>query len=218
MGDHFNNVLLDRVQKAGLLPAFRRGRSIVKREASRWIAAGCPSPAPAVIKMSIVGSYVREYRAKIFVETGTLIGGMVEHIALDRSVECHTIEIDKAYYNRAKRILGRKKNINFHLGDSAEVLPRILAELDRPSVFWLDGHYSGGVTGKASYDTPVSREVELILAHRINNHVILIDDAREFTGEGDYPPLADLLSVFTSHTDYRAEVSADIVRIVPRRP
>lgn len=212
---HLNNPLLDRVQRFGLLPFLRSVRSGLRREVSRWIRRGCPSPAPEIVKTSIVKSYVVRSKARVFVETGTLIGGMVEIIAR-LGVKCYTIEIDEAYNKRARSVLGNRSNIEFLLGDSGVVMPQLLAKLDEPAVFWLDGHYSGGATGKGEADTPISDELNAILNHPLKTHIILIDDAREFTDQHDYPALSSLLARFDDNPHYEAEVSADIIRITPR--
>ena len=52
--------------------------------------------------------------------------------------------------------------------------------------------------------------------HPIKTHVILIDDARDFTGRDGYPRLSSLLAHFDDHPHYAASGSADIIRIVPR--
>jgi hypothetical protein len=44
----------------------------------------------------------------------------------------------------------------------------------------------------------------------------LINDARYFDGTNDYPNLDDLLRVVREDGSYSAEVSTDIIRLVPR--
>lgn len=213
-----NNLIFpirDAVQKAGMLTMVRNMRARIRRDVGHWVSNGCPSPAPNVVKMAVVRHYVVSSGAKHFVETGTFLGSMVEHIA-ETGVQCHTIEIDDKIYTRAIRILARHKNIDCLKGDSAVVLPQLLAMIDQPTVFWLDGHYSGSFTGKAEIDTPVSKELEMIMAHPVKGHIVLIDDARDFTGGDGYPALSALLAHFESDQHYRAEVSADIIRILPR--
>lgn len=205
----------DAVQRAGLLTLARNLRAVFRRDVGHWIRSGCPSPAPNVVKMAVVRHHVEACGAKYFVETGTFLGSMVEHIA-ETGVKCFTIEIDDVIYKRAVDMLKGRKNIQCLKGDSAVVLPEVLESIDEPAVFWLDGHYSGGFTGKAEIDTPVSEELQMIIEHKIKNHVILIDDARDFNGQDGYPLLSTLLSHFDNRPDYRAEVSADIIRIVPR--
>jgi hypothetical protein len=207
--------LRDAVQRAGMLTLARNVRAAYRREISKWVEKGCPSPAPNVVKMAVVRHNVMASKAKYFVETGTYLGSMVQHIA-STGVQCISIEIDQKIYERAQRILAPLANINLHLGDSALVLPEVLKNIDSPAVFWLDGHYSGGFTGKSSIDTPVSAELQMILDHPIKQHVILIDDARDFNGEDGYPLLSHLISQFDYHPHYRAHVSTDIIRITSR--
>jgi hypothetical protein len=205
----------DAVQKAGLLTVARNLRAVVRRDIGNLVSSGCPSPAPNVVKMAVVRHYVESRGARYFVETGTFLGSMVEHIA-ETGAKCITIEIDDVIHDRALAMLKRKKNIHCLKGDSAVVLPEVLKAIDQPAVFWLDGHYSGGFTGKAEIDTPVSAELQMILDHGVKGHVILIDDARDFTGQDGYPRLSTLLALFEDHAEYRAQVSADIIRIFPR--
>ena len=74
----------------------------------------------------------------------------------------------------------------------ARVLPQVLSQIDTPCLFWLDGHYSGGVTGMGDEVSPVLSELRDILAHPTQGHVILIDDARCFRSEEGYPELKEV--------------------------
>ena len=209
------SLLRERARALGVLPILQRVRASVRRDIPRWIAGGCQSPAPEVVKKSIIRHYVTSYRTPVFIETGTFLGNMVQSIA-DTCVQCHSIEIDEALHARAQELLSNRPNIRLILGDSARELPKLIAQLNTPATFWLDGHYSGQGTGRGEIDTPVSAELEAILDHPVKTHVILIDDARCFDGESDYPKLYELLARFDGHPDYVASVSADIIRIVPR--
>lgn len=200
---------------AGVWPRLQRARAFLRRDAARWIAGGCQSPAPEVVKKSIVRHYVTSHRTPVFIETGTFLGNMVQFIA-DTGVQCHSIEIDEGLHARAKELLSSRSNVRLILGDSAQELPKLIAKLNTPATFWLDGHYSGQGTGRGEIDTPISAELEAILDHPVKTHVILIDDARCFDGQSDYPGLHQLLARFADHPDYVASVSADMIRIVPR--
>lgn len=59
------------------------------------------------------------------------------------------------------------------------------------------------------------QELKAILAHSCRSHVILIDDARCFSGENGYPFLEEVLSLIRDSGFYKAEVSTDIIRITP---
>ena len=200
---------------AGVLPRLQQVGAALRRDVGRWVAGGCQSPAPEVVKKSIVRHYVTSHRTPVFIETGTFLGNMVQFIA-DTGVQCHSIEIDEALHARAKGLLSGRSNVDLILGDSAQELPKLIAQLSTPATFWLDGHFSGQGTGRGEIDTPISAELEAILDHPIKKHVILIDDARCFDGQSDYPKLHELLARFDRHPDYVASVSADIIRIVPR--
>ena len=94
---------------------------------------------------------------------------------------------------------------------------RCVRELCEPALFWLDGHYSGGATAKGDAGTPISLELEAILASPIKNHVVLIDDTRCcFAGMNGYPCIDELLKMVRYHSHYDTEVSADIIRLTPK--
>jgi hypothetical protein len=65
-------------------------------------------------------------------------------------------------------------------GNSLDVLPRVLADIQEPVTFWLDAHYSGNWGGGA--DNPILHELHYIFYHwaRLSGTVILIDDWRLF--------------------------------------
>lgn len=162
-------------------------------------------------------SYLRRYQLREFIETGTHLGDTLAHVAHDISISCHSIELDQDLYKRAEHRFSNWPNVRIYQGDSGEVLPRILAKLRGPALFWLDGHYSGGVTAKGGADTPISTELQAILDSGKRGHVVLIDDARCFDGTDDYPFLEDLMATVRRNSGYRIEVSADIIRLTPEQ-
>ena len=66
------------------------------------------------------------------------------------------------------------------LGDSAIVLKDIIDELNDKTIFFLDGHYSSGDTGKGFKDVPLIEELTLIEKFYIFDTLIIIDDLRLF--------------------------------------
>ena len=82
-------------------------------------------------------------------------------------------------------------------------------------VFWLDAHYSGGVTAKGSTECPLEHELQIIAEHACTGHIILIDDVR-LMGSGDYPSLARVCELACRiNPRYRIEVRDDILRCEP---
>ncbi len=91
----------------------------------------------------------------------------------------------------------------------------MLESLDGPALFWLDGHYMGGESGRGTEDTPVMAEMTALFAYPVRGHVVLIDDARLFDGTGGYPRLDE----FTTWVQQRrpgtnVTVDGDIIRCV----
>jgi hypothetical protein len=181
----------------------------------QWLATGCSGPAPNPIKLMIVKSHLTKYSIDDFIETGTFLGDTLGYIA-ESGVRCTSIELSRELYEAAHKRFTRYQNVRLVQGDSGQMLPELLKEIEGPVLFWLDGHYSSGITASGETQTPISAELQAILGHTIKRHVILIDDAHCFGGSNDYPHLDDLLRIIREEGNYRAEVSADIIRLVPR--
>jgi len=190
----------------------RSGPAIVQ-----WMRTGCKGAAPYPIKLLIIKSYLDRYRLGTFIETGTHVGDTLAYFA-GKAEECLSIELSDAFYEAACRDFRNAGNVKLVHGDSGRELPAIVAKLAKPALFWLDGHYSGGITACADdVHSPIAAELSAILEHPIKRHVILIDDARCFDGSHGYPHLDVLLQKIRATAEYEAEVSADVIRVVPRQ-
>ncbi|MEO7404146.1 MAG: hypothetical protein ABIU95_10800, partial [Burkholderiales bacterium] len=111
--------------------------------------------------------------------------------------DLYTIEIHPPLFERAKRRFNGQSHVHPILGDSATTMPEVLATIptDAPTMLWLDGHYSGELTGKGATDCPVIDELERIAARRLERVKIVIDDVRYFGMDAAYPSLAELHNV-----------------------
>ena len=181
----------------------------------RWLRGGCRGAAPHAIKMVIVKSYLTGGSINTFIETGTYLGDTLDHLSRDKGIRCMSIELSAVLYETACRRFAGRRNVRLFQGDSGQRLPELLKEIDSPVLFWLDGHYSSGVTASANIHTPISAELHAILNHSIKRHVILIDDARLFDGANAYPHLDQLLQEIRNNGRYSVEVSTDIIRLTP---
>ena len=149
----------------------------------------------------------------MFIETGTLYGDTLASVA-PLFEELHSIELDEGLYENAIARLAGSSKVRIWHGDSAEVLPRILADLRRPAFFWLDGHYSGAGTARGSMDSPIVRELELIALHPLREkHFILVDDAREFTGQNGYPTMEQIREFCQRGGFSHCRLSMDMIQI-----
>jgi hypothetical protein len=186
----------------------------LEKKYESWKRKGSVLPMPCLGKQIVVKGYAEKSSASVFVETGTYKGDMV-YAMVPCFREVYTIELDNVLFENACRRLACHSNVHMMCGDSAEVLGEILQQVQEPVLFWLDAHYSGGPTAKADTETPIMQELDSVLGHGFaDKHVILIDDARCFTGQNDYPTLAALEDyVHRIHPSWCFEVEKDIVRI-----
>ena len=113
-----------------------------------------------------------------FIETGTHVGGTIFSVEPYFN-KLYTIEISEKHYNTAKNKYSGSK-INFILGDSASVFERLLPNISDKCVFFLDGHWSGGDTGRSNKDCPLYEEITHINNLFTNDAIIIIDDFRLF--------------------------------------
>jgi hypothetical protein len=171
-------------------------------------------PPPHIAKQEMIVKYADRFNISVFVETGTYMAYMIDAMK-DRFRELYSIELSKTLYGRAVNKFTTRPNIHFLNGNSGIELPRLLAKLKQPCLFWLDGHYSGGVTAKADVETPIILELGAILDHAINEHVVLIDDARLFNGTNDYPTIDQLRTFLKKFpSDFLFEIEQDIIVII----
>lgn len=125
-----------------------------------------------------------------------------------------SIECDQILAERAKNKFSSNPHIKILQGDSGVLLRSVIAEITEPCLFWLDAHYSGGVTSKSDLETPIAKELKVLLDHPCADHVILIDDAREFTGQNNYPSLDEVrMLIVSKRPDWVMQVDDDIIRI-----
>ena len=178
-----------------------------------WNQNGRPVPPPQIFKSKIIKLYARKFEIKTFVETGTYMGDTVQECKRLFS-QIYSIELDTQLFKNAVKRFQTVGHISIVNGDSGEKIFEILKTLDKPCLFWLDGHYSEGVTAKGELNTPIIKELTHILDHKLDNHVILIDDARCFNGKDDYPTLDELKNfVADKNPVLQFSVEDDIIRI-----
>ena len=181
-----------------------------------WLRKGSCGIAPLPYKRMVIRSYLERYQLGCFIETGTHLGDTLSYIAMNRSVQAFSIELADGYYEAATKRFARYPNVELFHGDSGKLMPKVISSLSKPALFWLDGHYSGGLTAKGEVDTPVSAELQSIFQSPVAGHVVLIDDVRCFDGSNDYPHLDEILAVIRHDGRYHVEISADIMRLTPK--
>lgn len=177
-----------------------------------WINAGRPLPPPHSVKRMVIDEFKGKYSYNNFVETGTYLGDMVE-LQKNNFANVYSIELGKDLHAKATKRFKKDSNVEIIQGDSGKMLFELVPKLNGPAIFWLDGHYSAGITAKGDKDCPVFEELDAIFEVKPSEHVILIDDARCFVGKDDYPTIAELTAYLKKLDEaYVLEVEHDIIR------
>ena len=185
-----------------------------EEQLAEWEKNGRPSPPPHIVKQMTIEEYQKKFDLKILVETGTYLGDMVE-AQRNRFEKIYSIELSKKLFQRAVKRFRSFSHITILNGDSGIVLNKLLPEIDKPALFWLDGHYSEGITAMGTKECPVAEELEAIFKSDLH-HIILIDDARLFNGTRDYPTLDEIRQICQRHDKtYSLTVKDDIIRLIP---
>ena len=148
-------------------------------------------PLPYLLKRGLIARLAARSGSKILVETGTYMGDtpwQLRHL-FDKvwSVEVHPPLAELAR-ERFKSI----PQVSIVEADSRHALKEIVPQIDKPVIYWLDGHYSGGLTGMGEAVCPIFAELDTVFAQTRHPFVILIDDARLFGQEDGYPTLQEL--------------------------
>jgi hypothetical protein len=179
-----------------------------------WVRHGRSGPPPPTIKVQEILKYASRFDLSVFVETGTYLADTLRAVS-HRFRRLYSIELDPDLAALARSRFAHRANVQVVTGDSAHILPTLLREIHEPCLFWLDAHYSGGATAGANKKTPIIDELRGIMAHPIEKHVVLIDDARLFVGRGGFPTMGSMESLVRSKQNWRIDVEDDIIRITP---
>ncbi len=183
-----------------------------KAEFRRWENSGRTTAPPHLVKQRVIRRYAAQHRCSTLVETGTYRGDMILAM-LDDFRTLYSIELHPKLHSRAQSLFKNQPRVRLLQGDSGEKISEVLADLNEPAIFWLDGHFSAGKTAKADLNTPIIAELDKVLNHRIPNHVVLIDDARLFTGEDDYPTLDAIRKQLDRTGRFVMKVEDDVIAI-----
>lgn len=130
----------------------------------------------------------------IWVETGTYLGDTTHFLSL-HSKYVYSIEPEATLFKNAIKRFETQSNVKVLNGLSEEVFPKLIPQLSGDVNFWLDGHYSHGITHKGPRDTPINDELEHIQKHitQFSRLVVLIDDVHLFNSSieeyAGYPSL-----------------------------
>ena len=164
-------------------------------EFESWINRSFASPAPNYVKRRVLN---RLGSKDTWIETGTYLGDTSEFLAA-RVSRVYSIEPSLELFERARIRFAAFPNVTLINDLSEKALPDLISSLNPSECndisFWLDGHFSSGITHKGPVETPVLEELTAIKSNidKFRNISIFIDDVRLFhTRNGEesgYPSL-----------------------------
>ena len=124
---------------------------------------------------------------KIFIETGTAYGQTVVEIQ-PYFEKIFTVEISKQLWEWTNPKICDCENVEHVLGDSLVEIPKFLDSLTEEDkvFFWLDAHWSQGLSSKNHLDCPLVEECVIIdNQYKADIGLVVIDDIRMFETKGN---------------------------------
>jgi hypothetical protein len=182
------------------------------QDLKNWNQRDFLSPSPHVIKQKCL---LRNSTPGVtWIETGTFMGDTTDVLAKNANF-VYSIEPEKDLFKKAKLRFLNVKNVEIINAGSEEAFPDLLKKVSGDVNFWLDGHYSGGITFQGKIDTPVQAELTEIAANmgHFKKVSVLIDDVRCFNPkifEYQHYPSIDFLVDWARANDFTWMIEHDI--------
>jgi hypothetical protein len=174
-------------------------------------------PPPYEVKRDFIARQAREHGLNVLVETGTFEGDMLNW-QLPNFKQLISIELDEELYRAVRARFAVYPQVQLLHGDSGVKLAEATRDLKEPALFWLDAHYSFGVTAGRGTDAPIFKELSCLTGRQQFRDAILIDDARLFGWDFGYPSLRKVKKFVALHwPDHRFYIESDIICIVPQK-
>lgn len=165
--------------------------------------------------------------ATCFIETGTYLGNTARAM---RSIfdQVITIELSTELHAAAALRFITDTGVRLLHGNSAEKMVEALSYVGSArAIIWLDAHWSGGNTAKASENTPILAELNAIRDGGDADAVILVDDISYFwdvaagfrahDSISGYPKIGLLISELSRlNPDFEIFVNGDVLVAIPR--
>src|ERR1041384_4254712 len=86
----------------------------------------------------------------VFIETGTYLGDGVKAAIAAGFATIRSVELSDDLYEKNVRRFAANSQVKIFHGSSETQLWNMIADIKEPATFWLDAHYSGGITVKGN--------------------------------------------------------------------
>lgn len=142
-----------------------------------------------------------------FVETGTFQGDGVK-FALEAGFDhIKSVELNfENYISCFEKFKHISDLVELYHGSSEDLFWSMIKDINEPIMFFFDSHYSGCgdtyVTSKGKTYTSLKHELLTLKTHHIKNHVIMVDDVRDFgTINMDFITLKEVIKMIKNIND-----------------
>jgi hypothetical protein len=164
----------------------------------------------SLTKFLLIKKFQKEKNLSCFVETGTYLGITTMRCSFIFD-QVWTIEVSESLASKASDFLKKRKNVNIICDDALNALPQIMNQqsLSKALIF-LDGHFSGEITGQGSIPEPAIDELKILAEFKNKIEAIIIDDFRTFGKEHGFPSKSELLKAAETYFgEYKISVYLD---------
>src|SRR6266571_2442864 len=149
-----------------------------------------------------------------WVESGTFMGDTTSVLSKVAKM-VYSIEPEPILFSKAEQKFRNTSNVRIIKGLSEDVFPKLLPTISGNICFWLDGHYSAGITFKGPQDTPVIDELASIGENLTQKGkiVVMVDDMHCFdprNPEFSAYPSADFLVDWARKHNFIWHIEHDI--------
>jgi hypothetical protein len=182
------------------------------KDVRQWARRNYAAPSPPFVKQRCLTRNGVPHAT--WVETGTYLGSTTRVLSKNAH-KVYSIEPEPTLFANARENFRNVGHVEILHGTSEVIFPTLLPKITGDVNFWLDGHYSAGITFKGPTDTPIAAELQSIdenLTH-FRKVTILVDDIRLFsprtTEYSGYPPLDFLVDWARGH-QFSWEIEHDI--------
>jgi len=144
-----------------------------------WAKNRFSAPSPHFIKQACI--IRNSIPNATWIETGTYLGQTTKLLSKNGCM-VFSLEPEPILFANAESYFRNFKNVEILNGTSEEIFPNLLPRISGNVNFWLDGHYSAGITFRGEQDTPILDELKNIAKNlnHFNEVCIMVDDIRCF--------------------------------------
>src|SRR4051812_33912522 len=107
----------------------------------------------------------KRYANPVFIETGTYLGDGIKQALAAGFPVVRSVELSDKLFEENVRRFANRANVRIFHGSSEGELAKMIADIKEPITFWLDAHYSAGITAKGDENSPVLKELRIIAEH-----------------------------------------------------